>query len=113
VDNVGARVGFLRVLWFPLPIFISVLIITRGRYNRPEVADVPSGPSLDSASPMRIKILLVVTMRKCSINPINNPIPVYSHTHTHDNKYICTYAHGQTIRTLIPVLFVVITGVKT
>jgi hypothetical protein len=26
----------------------SVLTITRGRYNRPEVADVPSGPSFDS-----------------------------------------------------------------
>jgi hypothetical protein len=26
----------------------SISTITRGRYNRPEVADVPSGPSLDS-----------------------------------------------------------------
>jgi hypothetical protein len=26
----------------------SILTITWGRYNRPEVADVPSGPSLDS-----------------------------------------------------------------
>jgi hypothetical protein len=26
----------------------SILAITRGRYNRPELADVPSGPSLDS-----------------------------------------------------------------
>jgi hypothetical protein len=27
-----------------------ILTITRGRYNRPEVADVPSGPSLDRLS---------------------------------------------------------------
>jgi hypothetical protein len=26
----------------------SILTITRGRHNRPEVADVPSGPSMDS-----------------------------------------------------------------
>jgi hypothetical protein len=26
----------------------SILTITRGRYNRPEVGDVPSGPSMDS-----------------------------------------------------------------
>jgi hypothetical protein len=26
----------------------SILTITRGRYSRPEVADVPSGPSMDS-----------------------------------------------------------------
>jgi hypothetical protein len=26
----------------------SVLIINRGRYNRPEVVDVPGGPSMDS-----------------------------------------------------------------
>jgi hypothetical protein len=30
--------------------------MTRGRYNRPEVANVPSGPSLDSSPPtIRIK----------------------------------------------------------
>jgi hypothetical protein len=26
----------------------SIITLTRGRYNRPEVADMPSGPSLDS-----------------------------------------------------------------
>jgi hypothetical protein len=26
----------------------SIITITRGRYNRPVVADVPSGPSMDS-----------------------------------------------------------------
>jgi hypothetical protein len=38
----GAGTGFLLVLWFPLPIFtnlhstkFSIIIITRGRYNRP------------------------------------------------------------------------------
>jgi hypothetical protein len=42
----GAQAGFLLVLRFPLP--ISILIITRGRYDRSEVADVSNGPSLDS-----------------------------------------------------------------
>jgi hypothetical protein len=47
----GARVGFLRVLRFPLPIFIPPIApqspssITWGLYNRPEVAAVPSGHS--------------------------------------------------------------------
>jgi hypothetical protein len=36
----GAGPRFLLVLRFPLPIFISP--------NRPEVVDLPSGPSLDS-----------------------------------------------------------------
>jgi hypothetical protein len=47
----GARAGFLRVLRFPLPIFIlpiapqSSSSIIWGFYNRPEVAAVPSGLS--------------------------------------------------------------------
>jgi hypothetical protein len=48
----GSGAGFLRVLRFSLPSFIppkfSFLTITRCRYNRPEMADMPSGPSLDS-----------------------------------------------------------------
>jgi hypothetical protein len=28
---------------------------------------------------------------KSSINPITNPNPVYSHTHTRDNMYICMF----------------------
>jgi hypothetical protein len=28
----------------------SILTITRGRYNKPKVVDVPSGPSMDSSS---------------------------------------------------------------
>jgi hypothetical protein len=45
----GARVGFLRVLRFPLPFFIPPIApqspssIIWGSYNRPEVAAVPSG----------------------------------------------------------------------
>jgi hypothetical protein len=31
----------------------SIVTITRGRYNRPEVADVPGGPSIDSTPPPR------------------------------------------------------------
>jgi hypothetical protein len=47
----GAGAGFLRVLWFPLPIFIlpiapqSPSSIIWGLYNRLEVAAVPSGLS--------------------------------------------------------------------
>jgi hypothetical protein len=54
----GAGAGFLRVLRFPLPIFIppiapqSPLSIIWGLYNRPEVAAVPSGLS---PTPLTIK----------------------------------------------------------
>jgi hypothetical protein len=47
----GAGAGFLRVLRFPLPIFIPPIAsqspssIIWGKYNRPEVAAVPSGLS--------------------------------------------------------------------
>jgi hypothetical protein len=47
----GAGAGFLRVLRFPLPIFIPPIApqssssIIWGLYNRPEVAAVPSGLS--------------------------------------------------------------------
>jgi hypothetical protein len=50
----GTGVGFLRVLRFPLPIFIppvapqSPSSITWGWYNRPIVAAVPSGLSKQS-----------------------------------------------------------------
>jgi hypothetical protein len=53
----GAWAGFLRVLWFPLPIFIPPIApqspssITWSWYNRPVVAAVPSGLSL---TPLRI-----------------------------------------------------------
>jgi hypothetical protein len=56
----GTWAGFLRVLRFPLPIFIppvapqSLSSIIRGWYNRPVVAAVPSGLSL---SPLRIIII--------------------------------------------------------
>jgi hypothetical protein len=33
--------------------------------------------------PVRLLQLLVVTICKCSINPITNPNPIYSHTHDH------------------------------
>jgi hypothetical protein len=49
----GTGVGFLRVLRCPLPILIPPTAphsssIIRGWYNRPVVADVPSGLSLTS-----------------------------------------------------------------
>jgi hypothetical protein len=54
----GAGAGFLRVLRFPLPIFIPPIApqspssIIWGLYKRPEVAAVPSGLSL---TPLRKK----------------------------------------------------------
>jgi hypothetical protein len=57
----GAGVGFLRVLRFPLPIFIPPIApqspssIIWGLYNRPEVAAVPIG-----LSPTPLKKLYVV-----------------------------------------------------
>jgi hypothetical protein len=58
----GAGAGFLRVLRFPLPIFIlpialqSPSSIIRGWYNRPVVAAVPSGLSL---TPLIIIIIII------------------------------------------------------
>jgi hypothetical protein len=49
----GTGAGFLRVLRFPLPIFIPLTApqspspLIRGWYNRPLVAAVPSGLSLN------------------------------------------------------------------
>jgi hypothetical protein len=50
--EIGVGTGFLRVLWFPLPIFLPPIApqsqspIIWGWYNRPVVAAVPSGFSL-------------------------------------------------------------------
>jgi hypothetical protein len=52
VGQSGTGAGFLRVLRFPLPIFIPPTVpqspssIIWGWYNRPVVAAVPSGLSL-------------------------------------------------------------------
>jgi hypothetical protein len=57
----GAGAGFLRVLRFPLQIFIPPVApqspspIMWGWYNRPEVAAMPSGPSWTRAPTKRIK----------------------------------------------------------
>jgi hypothetical protein len=58
----GAGAGFLRVLRFPLPIFIPTIApespssIIWGLYNRPEVAAVPSGLSPTPLTTIIIKI---------------------------------------------------------
>jgi hypothetical protein len=52
VDKVAVEQVFSEYVGFPCQSSfhrILHLTITRGRYNRPEVADVPSGPSLDSS----------------------------------------------------------------
>jgi hypothetical protein len=58
-EQSGAGAGFLRVLLFPLPKpFIpptSPSSVTTGRYNKPEVADMPSGPNMDPTPTIRIK----------------------------------------------------------
>jgi hypothetical protein len=52
----GVGVGFPRLFRLPLPIFIPQNSPSsqspEGRYNGPEVADVPSGPSMDSTPPL-------------------------------------------------------------
>jgi hypothetical protein len=59
----GAGAGILRVLRFPLPIFIPPIApqsppsIIWGWYNRPEVAAVPSGLS---PIPLIIKIIIIL-----------------------------------------------------
>jgi hypothetical protein len=63
----GTGAGFLRVLWFPLPIFIpsnspsSSQPLGAGTIDH-SVADVPFGPSLDSTPPstMRIKKITAI-----------------------------------------------------
>jgi hypothetical protein len=66
----GAGAGFLRVLRFPLPIFIppippqSPSSIIWGLYNRPEVAAVPSGLS---PTPLIIIIIIIIIMDTFSI----------------------------------------------
>jgi hypothetical protein len=61
----GAGAGFLRVLRFPLPIFIlltapqSPSSIIWGLYNRPEVAAVPSG--LSSTPQKKVPSLIVLS----------------------------------------------------
>jgi hypothetical protein len=62
----GAGAGFLRVLWFPQPIFIPPIALQSpssiiwGFYNRPEVAAVPSGLSL---TPPIIIILFQINLQ--------------------------------------------------
>jgi hypothetical protein len=54
--QIAAGAGFLRVRHFPLPSTkFFIFIITRGRYNRPEVADVQSGPSAGSTPLCELK----------------------------------------------------------
>jgi hypothetical protein len=51
VDKVALGQVFSEYFGFPANIQsteFSILTIFRGKYNRPEMADVPSGPSLDS-----------------------------------------------------------------
>jgi hypothetical protein len=51
-EQSSAGVGFLRVLWFPLPIFIPPNSPSsqspEADNNRPVVADVPSGPNMNT-----------------------------------------------------------------
>jgi hypothetical protein len=55
VNKVALVQVFSGYFSFPPPIFIppkfSIITITRGRNNRPVVADVPSGLNIDSTAP--------------------------------------------------------------
>jgi hypothetical protein len=61
--QIGAGAGFLRVLRFPLPIFIPPIALQSsssiiwGLYNRPVVAAVPSGLS---PTPLIIIIIIII-----------------------------------------------------
>jgi hypothetical protein len=61
-----AGAGFLRVLRFPLPIFIpsispqSPSFIIWGWYNRPVVAAVPSGLSLTPLTIIKIITIIII-----------------------------------------------------
>jgi hypothetical protein len=67
----GVGAGFLRVLRFPLPIFIPPIApqspssIIWGWYNRPVVTAVPSGLSL---TPLRIRIIIIIIIILIIIN---------------------------------------------
>jgi hypothetical protein len=50
VEQSGTVAGFLRTSVSPANLHstkFSILIMNRGWYNKPVVADVPSGPSID------------------------------------------------------------------
>jgi hypothetical protein len=78
----GAGAGFLRVLWFPLPIFIPPIApqspssIIWGLYNRPEVAAVLNGLC---PTPLIIIIKKYIDMfRQRGLNPsMVNDVHVY------------------------------------
>jgi hypothetical protein len=59
VDKVALGQVFYEYFGFPClhSTKLSILTISRGRYNRPEVADVPSGPSLDSTHLPHMRLL--------------------------------------------------------
>jgi hypothetical protein len=73
VDKVALGQVFLRVLRFPLPIFIlpiapqSPSSIIWGLYNRPEVAAVPSGLSLTPLIIIKKTVLHVGTPRNLPV----------------------------------------------
>jgi hypothetical protein len=57
VDIVGLGQDFSEYFGFPTNLHSTkflVLTITRDWYNRPEVADMPSGSSLDSILPLHV-----------------------------------------------------------
>jgi hypothetical protein len=67
VVDIVARAGFLRVLWFPLPIFIpsiaaqSPLSIIWGWYSKPVVA---AGSSALSLTP---RTIIIIKYRSCNM----------------------------------------------
>jgi hypothetical protein len=78
IGQSGAGAGFLRVLRFPLPIFIPPIApqspssVIWGLYNRPEVAAVPSGPS-----PTPLIIIKKIISATCSMRKAEGNKPLW------------------------------------
>jgi hypothetical protein len=69
--------GYKEISWEDVENF-SILTITRGRYNRPGVAAVPSRPSMDSTPQYpQINILGVHKVRNFCISNCESGITIF------------------------------------
>jgi hypothetical protein len=88
----GAGTGFLRVLRFPLPLFIppnSPSSQSPGAGTIGQLAaDVPSGPSLDFTPNMRIKKKMFCDTTPCK--PAGEPISFFAYSSTLKMVAICS-----------------------
>jgi hypothetical protein len=79
----GVGAGFLRVLWFPLPIFIPPISpqsppsIIWGWYNRPVVTTVPSELSLTPLTAIK-KTVNILALQRFNTIAKNTPVISYN-----------------------------------